>query len=285
MKPVVKFALVINSLIVTVLGAGLTFVGVVVKFYTELIDGYLTPIIKLLSAGGGTGADVWKLYSMTAIALITFGIAVVISGFIGCYVAASPKRKVVIAYMIFTTVMIVMQLTSAALIFTMKVEDDIKDTLKINLVTSYFGDEAKDEYSAAWNYAMVEFSCCGAEAAGDFKLTLNWDREKTGDNGTYIVTVPVTCCKLPGKYPDFGKPYDENCTVKPSSGNSYYQQNCYEKFEEYLQYYEILMSCSSLATVVFQCLTLTILVVISVEMKRKRNKIKQALEEEVVPME
>lgn len=63
-----------------VLGAGLTFVGVVVKFYTELVNGYLTPMIKLLSAGGGTGADVWTLYNMTATSLIAFGVAVVLSG-------------------------------------------------------------------------------------------------------------------------------------------------------------------------------------------------------------
>ena len=37
-------------------------------------------------------------------------------------------------------------------------EDDVKETLKLNIVKSYFGDEATDEYSAAWNYAMVEVS-------------------------------------------------------------------------------------------------------------------------------
>ncbi|XP_045208505.2 tetraspanin-1-like isoform X2 [Mercenaria mercenaria] len=252
MKPVVKCLLVLNSILITVLGAGLTLVGVIIKFYTELIDGYLTPIIKLLSAGGGTGADIWTLYNMNSIALLAFGVAVIISGFFGCYVAACPKKQTVTAYMVIMTVMIMLQITSAAFILTMKVENEIKDTLKINLVNMYYGDEAKDEYSSAWNYAMVEFSCCGAESAGDFKLAINWDHEKTGDNGTYTVTVPVTCCKLPGKYPGFGEPNNENCTVNPTTENSYYQQG----------------------------LSLAILVAVSMEMKRKRNKIKQALVDE-----
>lgn len=54
--------------------------GVVIKFRTEMIDGYLTPLVKILPAGGGTGSDVWTLYNMNSIALMVFGIAVGISG-------------------------------------------------------------------------------------------------------------------------------------------------------------------------------------------------------------
>lgn len=278
MRPVLKCLLILDGLVITVLGIGLTLLGVVVKFYTEMVNGYLTPLVKVLPAGGGTGSDVWTLYNMNSIAIIAMGIAVSISGFLGCLVATCPKQKITTVYMVLTAVLILGQLTSAALVLTMKIGDGMKDTMKIILVENYCGDEATDAMSAAWNYAFVEFGCCGAESYTDFKLTILWDREKIDANGTaYVVTVPVTCCRLPGKYPDFGTPYNESCPTDPSAENSFYDQKCYHKLEDYLRYYGVLMGCSCIVVVIFEALSIVILVAVVMEIKRNRKKVKHAL--------
>ena len=56
-------------------------------------------------------------------------------------------------------------------------------------------------------------------------MALQWTRANQYihiHNKTEIV--PSTCCKLPGKYPDFGEPINEDCTIAPDTTNSYYDR-------------------------------------------------------------
>ena len=51
---------------------------------------------------------------------------------------------------------------------------------------------------------------------------VRWDRE-TNDSGVVITAdIPVTCCNMPGDYPNYGPPYDSNCTTEPTEENSHY---------------------------------------------------------------
>jgi len=45
-----------------------------------MMNGYLTPIVKLISAGSGTEADLWSFYNFTTIAYIVIGIFVTLAG-------------------------------------------------------------------------------------------------------------------------------------------------------------------------------------------------------------
>lgn len=278
MKPCLKCTVVFSSVLVTIAGGLLAAVGVVVKYRTEMLNGYLTPVVKLLSSGGGTETDVWTLYNMAAIASIVCGSATVITGFLGCWVGAYTRMLPIICFMLFSTIVVCCLTTSAALILTTDIQVGMADTLRANLVNHYRGDESKTEFSEAWNYAFVEFSCCGAMSYIDFKLAVQWDRQKTDDNGTiYTVEVPVTCCKLPGKYPDFGTPYNESCTTDPSNGNSYFSESCPGKLYDYLWYYGILLSCSCLGDAGILGIALAVVTAICVELKKKRKRVKQAL--------
>ena len=45
-----------------------------------MLTGYLTPIMKVIPSGGGTGADLWTLYQYTTISFIAGGLIIVFLG-------------------------------------------------------------------------------------------------------------------------------------------------------------------------------------------------------------
>lgn len=51
-------------------------IGGVLRFHTEMLNGYLIPIVKLLPSGGFTSMDVWTLYNYTAFVMLGIGVAI-----------------------------------------------------------------------------------------------------------------------------------------------------------------------------------------------------------------
>lgn len=63
------------------MGIGLSAIGGVTRYNTEMMNGYLTPIVKLVSAGSGTESDLYTLYNVTTFANILLGVLVSVTGF------------------------------------------------------------------------------------------------------------------------------------------------------------------------------------------------------------
>ncbi|KAL4228841.1 hypothetical protein ACF0H5_011882 [Mactra antiquata] len=273
-----EISFIVYELFLQVIGLGVSAIGGVLRFHTEMF-GYLTPLMKLLPSGGFTGYDVWTIYNYTSIAMICLGIIIGSLGILGCWIGSCTRLLQIVINLVLIILIILIQVLVTVLILTTKINDDIKEPLTKNLYNHYTGDlNRTDDYTVAWNYMFVEFSCCGSENSNDFKSTIKWDRMKTDENGTtYEVEVPVTCCQLPEKYPDFGQPLDENCTTSPSTENSFYDESCYDKFGTYLRYYSVFMSASCGGSIFFEMITVFTLISMCLEIKRRRNKVKQAL--------
>ena len=72
------------------------------------------------------------------------------------------------------------------------------------------------------NCVLFQFDCCAVESYQEFFFTVRWDREKNISGVVTAVTIPTTCCKLSGDYPNQGPPNDVNCTTNPTEENSNY---------------------------------------------------------------
>ncbi|XP_052803046.1 tetraspanin-18-like isoform X2 [Mya arenaria] len=228
--------------------------------------------MKLLGSGSGTGADVWSLYRITAISFMAFGMVLFVLGVIGCLIATCPAQKALVVHMSLTAVLAFAHVTSVALIFTMNIQAEIADTLRSNLVGHYQGEEATDEYSVAWNYAFVEFHCCSADTYADFLVTVQWERPPVdGANTTHVI--PVTCCKLPGKWPDYGEPSDMNCTLTPTSENSYIDHPCWKELNWYLWYYGLLMAGCCVGSLALEGVGIAVAVWASMDLRSRQLKI------------
>lgn len=269
----IKFFLVVISVFIAALGTGLLAVGCVLEFRTEMLTGYLTPIMKVIPTGGGTGADLWTLYQYTAISFIAGGIIIVFLGVNGCIVGTCPNQISAIVYIATMGGVVLAQLIGTGILASADIDSTLKETLKDNLLRKYAGDTATDEYSEAWNYAFVEFDCCAIESYREFIFVVRWDRE-TNDSGVVTtVHIPITCCNMPGDYPNYGPPYDSNCTTDPTQENSHYLKGCYDRLYDYIRYYYILLISCEASPILFEIAAIVFALIVSHDLRKQKGKI------------
>ncbi|KAH3702817.1 tetraspanin-18-like isoform X2 [Dreissena polymorpha] len=270
MNPRTRCCMVLVGCLMFFTGILLAAVGGVILFHTELMDGYLTPLVKLLQAGGGTGSDVWSIYHMTSVSFLATGVFVSIVGIWGCMISWCPSKNILVGHMVVTSILAFLHLTMAGLIITMDIEADYKETLRSNLVNYYEGENSSSEYSRAWNNAFAQLHCCGAESAEDFQIAVVWDRPSYGENQTALV--PATCCILSDE--NYVTMSSVNCTTKTTSENSYFDQPCWIKIEEYFWYYGILMCACASGSVVIESLSICVFILACMEITKEEQRMR-----------
>ncbi|WAR04555.1 hypothetical protein MAR_019924 [Mya arenaria] len=119
---------------------------------------------------------------------------------------------------------------------------------------------------------LEKFHCCSADTYADFLVTVQWERPPVdGANTTHVI--PVTCCKLPGKWPDYGEPSDMNCTLTPTSENSYIDHPCWKELNWYLWYYGLLMAGCCVGSLALEGVGIAVAVWASMDLRSRQLKI------------
>ncbi|KAK3610798.1 hypothetical protein CHS0354_013316, partial [Potamilus streckersoni] len=213
--------------------------GALLKFGTEMLRGYMVPLMKALPIGHST--DAWTLFNSAAIVFMTLGSICLILGGVGCSAVLCPSRVAVLIYIVAVMVVITGEISIALLLYTTDVGDDLKSSLRDDLVAHYAGDDNQDEHSKAWNYIFVQFDCCGVTNYLDLKAAINWNRKKAVNGTEYTMKTPTACCKVTGDYPGYDPPFDAYCDITPTDDNSYYMKGCYEKVKKYLFDYSLIL--------------------------------------------
>ncbi|XP_069119140.1 tetraspanin-7-like [Argopecten irradians] len=111
------------------------------------------------------------------------------------------------------------------------VEDQLTGALQTTINDDYGGADVTNSISNAWNYAFVTYQCCGIQSYTDLQSAIKWNRTGSSD------VIPVTCCIVPGSYPDYGNPTDQTCTSTPTTVNSHAFKGCYDKIKAFLDTY------------------------------------------------
>ncbi|XP_070184933.1 tetraspanin-18-like isoform X1 [Littorina saxatilis] len=175
-----------------------------------------------------------------AIVLIVGGSFLLIMGFLGCCGAVKEVKCLLATYAAIVILIIIVQVTAAglAIAFRGRISDKLKDGLKKGIIENYDGNlTSGNTFSRAWDFAQVNFECCGVtNATVDFVNSKWYNTTRTTSQ-----KVPKTCCALNNKdkvLDDNEEPdlVDNGCPSK-AVGDSNLNTNkpCYSSVEDWIK--------------------------------------------------
>ncbi|XP_052061292.1 tetraspanin-9-like [Mytilus californianus] len=224
------FLIVLNITFV-ILGLGLIIAGGMLREKSETVNDKVLPLLNEI--GIGPGFTMGDLLEAIAILVIIIGIIAFTLSTIGGFGACCKNRVLLIIYGIGVV------LIGAAEIFVLKAWTDLKkelnETIKstlLKLLKDYEGN-TEDILTIAWNFVFLLFDCCGVNtqsSVDDFSTT-TWASTTRGTD-----VIPGWCCKE-AKIDTASSLYGTNCTITPTSSNSYYETGCYTAIEKILTTY------------------------------------------------
>ncbi|KAL3886866.1 hypothetical protein ACJMK2_026827 [Sinanodonta woodiana] len=264
---VVKGLTIILNTIITLAALVMLGFGALLKFGTEMLSGYMVPLMKTLPTGHST--DAWTLFNSTAIVFMTLGSICLVLGGIGCSAVLCPSRVAVLIYIVAVVVVMTGEISIALLLYTTDTGDNLKSSLRADLVAHYAGDDSQDKQSKAWNYIFVQFDCCGVTNYLDLKAAINWNGKKTVNGTEFTMKTPTACCKVTGVYPGYDPPSDVYCDITPTDDNSYYMKGCYEKVKKYLFDYSLIIIAGGGGMISIEIVSLVLAVVIFRSLRKK----------------
>jgi len=163
--------------------------------------------------------------TMFGYSLIIVGILVFIVSLVGFCGTLCGLRRLLIAYIVLILLLTLIQITGSALITAYKSETDnrVKDVLRYTIREEY--GVLEDKTSAVtliWDVIMTKQRCCGVESYKDFQ-------------NSHLITriVPEACCKLHIDERTLSTTIDPTCPYQPTPSNSYMNQGCYEKIQQW----------------------------------------------------
>ncbi|XP_025091529.1 CD151 antigen-like [Pomacea canaliculata] len=159
------------------------------------------------------------------------------SGKIGEFngVGLLQQGAIAIIYIIIVLLIVIAEVVAAALAIAFKdrIQEKFKEGLVLAIKEHYDGNLTSDNpFSRAFDYAQVQFDCCGANNYTDF-LGSKWSESRGNDN------VPRACCKLQNKklYFDHNNATlaDPSCPSKvPDTNNPNTGTPCYQAIRDWV---------------------------------------------------
>ncbi|KAK2165985.1 hypothetical protein NP493_1344g00055 [Ridgeia piscesae] len=211
--------LVIINIVFVVIGGALLGAGIFLKVSSEQTAGLVDEIkanIPDLASGAQiddaqataspllSDDDINDLLNGITMAFIILGLFLFLLGMSGCCGACCAVKTLLIIYVCFVVLVFIAFLAVLIIFATKKVDDSVKSEADKVLQKEYAGI---DDFSIK-------------------SLTLNY----------FMITTPVACCKMEGKFPS-STPKDKNCTLVPTDENNNWKTGCNDKVTEALDTY------------------------------------------------
>lgn len=236
------------------IAGGVDMVGVTVPTYIQ--------------ENGDSPFNLGELFASLSKVFIIFGVFMVIIGFLGCCGACCKQRTMLIVYAVIVTIISVIKILLFVLFAGHKFDGQIREQMKTSINEKYGGIDDMDLMSVAWNFAMIQFKCCGVDGYRDFYQAKNWERSREFqiDNSTHTVNMtmaaPVACCVMDGTFPQV-EPVNANCTVLLDSSISNYNKGCWNELQDVIVKNTKMFAAAFVITflIEFACIAIAITVV------------------------
>ncbi|XP_074659738.1 CD82 antigen-like [Tubulanus polymorphus] len=174
--------------------------------------------------------------SLASYILIGLGCFVFIVGFFGCCGAIKESRCMLGMYIFFLVIVMGGEIAAGALviIYKAKVTKGLKTEMEKQVKEKIFPGNA---LLNAWNYAQIEFKCCGAVGITDY------DQSAWQNNQTNGIKLPKSCCVLKATSTDWKNPVpkDANACQKNMDANNVHQKGCFEQMSKWFQKHSIIL--------------------------------------------
>ncbi|XP_033759090.1 tetraspanin-1-like [Pecten maximus] len=219
-----------TNIIFVVFGVTILSLGCILITGQNLTAGYLVALFNALPEVSGS---LGSFFSYVAATMIFVGAVMFLLGMLGCIGACGVNPRLLYTYSGLLLTLLVGKMTGIIVCTTMDtwIDERLTDALQTTINDDYGGAEVTNRISNAWNYAFVTYKCCGINTYSDLHSATKWNRTGSSD------VIPVTCCVVPGSYPNYGNPSDPTCKSSPTTENSYASNGCYDKIKDFLDTY------------------------------------------------
>ena len=217
-----KLLIIVPNVILFILGCAMTayggvVIGKIVKEYESIAE-----MKKAMDAGGAL--------------LLIAGIFSVLTSLMGCFGAAADKRKLLIAYNVIVSLVLLFEVGGAIAGFIAKKQ--LKTEVKKEMYESLnkYGQNNKTTVDNMIDLVQRDLKCCGVESKNDWKNATEWSQNNPTD-------VPGTCC-------GFKKDGPKTCPLDDDT--KVFETGCYEALKKLLPYLGV-------AGIVIFCIQLSVL--------------------------
>lgn len=251
--------LVVFNIAFAVLGGGVIAVGALIRFNTELFEGY---VLDVLTESQVEGMNLKEIFQSVAIVIMVAGFIVLAIAMIGLLGGCCKIKMMLTIYALVMTKLLVIIIVLMIMTLAMRPQIDakVKGALQPTL-DMYEGWMSTNPVTIGWNYVFHKFSCCGIDSYTDLSTASSWPVTNVltpNGNTAIAIGAPFFCCKnINGSFPfSLGFPSTDTCAETPSETISNYKVGCYGAVEEYILGYRIAILV--VISVVIICIVLNI---------------------------
>ncbi|XP_060607728.1 tetraspanin-16-like [Ruditapes philippinarum] len=265
--------LVVVNIFFLIIGLVFFALGMFVRFGTAILNDYVDGVKESLESSAGSSGfgtvdlsnfDISDLLFGVALALIFFGLFLIIISVLGCCGGCCKIKFMLIGYVIICIVLLIGQIIIIGILYGSPdtFHDPAKKKLKDGIQSDYAGLNGTDIVSIGWNVVMQKVKCCGVDSYADFTGASNWISVYT----SYTLKTPLACCKTLPSSTDFSCA-DSTATT----ANNYLETGCYDKIWEDTLGNTAIMVGSLVGVAVFQLLLILFGIVILCSMKKNKT--------------
>ncbi|KAL3886985.1 hypothetical protein ACJMK2_026941 [Sinanodonta woodiana] len=255
--------------------------GLLIKFgsslYKSALDSVEKSIEKSISdTGGGTvdvNLDLGSITEPVAYSLIGVGVFVVLICFFGCCGACYRIKVLLILYIILAILIVAGEIVVVTLIlgFPSVIKTPLASSLKSGIQSDFQDLTGTNLVSQAWNIAMQQFKCCGANDYSDFTGASKWDTTKySASCGGCTLKTPLACCKT---LPTSSSDVTCAATGTATTSNNYLNTGCVNKvWDDYIISNKIAVSVAISVLSLFQVFLVVFAFVICCQNGKEKKK-------------
>ncbi|KAL3886988.1 hypothetical protein ACJMK2_026944, partial [Sinanodonta woodiana] len=211
--------------------AGGLFLKLGSSVYKGALDSVQASIEKSISdTGGGSvklNLDLGSVTEPIMFAFIGIGLFLLVICFLGCCGACYKFRVLLILYIIPSILILATEIIVVILFLGAPsvIQTPLASSLKSGIQSDFQDISGTNLVSVAWNIAMQQFKCCGANDYSDFTGASKWNINKyTGSCSGCILKTPLACCMtLPTSSSDV------TCASAPTTSTNYLNTGCVKK--------------------------------------------------------
>ncbi|CAH8866883.1 unnamed protein product [Trichobilharzia szidati] len=182
--------------------------------------------------------------------MFILGTLIMVISLLGILGAIGLYKCLIISYLTVLTIAIVLQFIMIVLYFGNKdlPRKYIREQLS-NAVNNYVSLESEGDSSLFLGIMMPVLHCCGYENGEDFKHSGHFSTTDVYDKTQYVdLKYPIPCCKMTNSF----SLEDPSCPKSFTNDNSYIQDGCKDKFEQYILKYLDAVCYVTIVLIIFE---------------------------------
>nr|CAH8867234.1 unnamed protein product [Trichobilharzia regenti] len=182
--------------------------------------------------------------------IFILGTLLLVISLLGIFGAIGLYKCLIITYLTVLIIAIVLQFIMIVIYFGNKdlPKRHIRDQLS-NAVNNYVSLESEGDSSLFLGIVMPVLHCCGYESGEDFKNSGRFSSTDVYDKIKFVdLKYPIPCCKMTESF----ALEDQSCPKSFTKDNSYIQDGCKEKFEQYILKYLDVVCYVTIVLIIFE---------------------------------